>query len=572
MTMNTRITLMIAPALILAAILAGCGVQIPGAGPAASQPITWPTEAPARPVPTPTPFPKITLAPTPTQAPAAGPQLVGTPAGPQTVGTPASARGAGQPVVATAGRVTGDALNLRQGPGTGYPVLRVLYPGDQFTALARDPAHDWLLVQANGQQGWVAAALVDLNGSVPSLPLATPALSAQATVTATSLAAPALAPSAQAILTATSLAAPALAPSAQATVTATSLAAPALAPSAQAILTATSVAAADATGQAEPQGRLVFQTSSGGAIMVINADGSGLRQLTTGIDPALSWDGQKVAFTRWQGAEGSVWVIDLDGSHELQVAANLRKVKGAEWSPDGRYIVVNYQHEGWIAPRPGCVPYSSQPNVPGGAYDIHGVVGPGGVEICFMVPPDEHWSLHTIDLAHGDQGEDLYGGMYAFRPAWDPTSAWRIVCEAGNGLLETSVNKDYRNYITSVVEDKAPAFSPDGQYIAFTERSNSGSRYDIYRINSDGSGRVRLTDIPLWQTVGPDQVEPPHNLSPAWSPDGEQIAFVTNRTGRWEIWAMAPDGSDQQPLFAKEVNDQIQIQTDYVDEHIISWH
>jgi len=35
---------------------------------------------------------------------------------------------------------------------------------------------------------------------------------------------------------------------------------------------------------------------------------------------------------------------------------------------------------------------------------------------------------------------------------------------------------------------------------------------------------------------------------------------------------MAPDGSNQHPLFAREVNDQIQIQTDYADEHLISWH
>jgi len=70
-------------------------------------------------------------------------------------------------------------------------------------------------------------------------------------------------------------------------------------------------------------------------------------------------------------------------------------------------------------------------------------------------------------------------------------------------LLETSVNGDYKNYISSAVEDRAPAFSPDGQHIALAFRSNDGSRDDIYRINSDGSGRVRLTDIPLWETVGP---------------------------------------------------------------------
>ncbi len=41
----------------------------------------------------------------------------------------------------------------------------------------------------------------------------------------------------------------------------------------------------------ELQGTLVFQTSSGGDIYIVNANGTGLRKLTTGLDPALSPDG-----------------------------------------------------------------------------------------------------------------------------------------------------------------------------------------------------------------------------------------------------------------------------------------
>src|SRR5690606_36275162 len=55
-----------------------------------------------------------------------------------------------------------------------------------------------------------------------------------------------------------------------------------------------------------------------------------------------------------------------------------------------------------------------------------------------------------------------------------------------------------------------PAWSPDGEKIAYV---NSG---DIWVMNADGSGKTRLT------TEGT-------NRSPAWSPDGKKTAFASNR-------------------------------------------
>jgi signal transduction histidine kinase len=49
------------------------------------------------------------------------------------------------------------------------------------------------------------------------------------------------------------------------------------------------------------RGKLVFQTSNGGDIYVINADGTGLRRLTDGMELAWPPDGSRIAFTRWYG-------------------------------------------------------------------------------------------------------------------------------------------------------------------------------------------------------------------------------------------------------------------------------
>jgi hypothetical protein len=121
------------------------------------------------------------------------------------------------------------------------------------------------------------------------------------------------------------------------------------------------------------------------------------------------------------------------------------------------------------------------------------------------------------------------------------------------------------------------AFGPDGKlYVPVGMPCNvclpSDERYgSIMRMNADGSGRVRLTDMPLWNQVGPDKQPNWNNVSPRWSPDGSQIAFLTDRTGRWEIWVMNADGSNQRPLFTPEVNAALNFKYDFNDEKVLNW-
>jgi Tol biopolymer transport system component len=60
----------------------------------------------------------------------------------------------------------------------------------------------------------------------------------------------------------------------------------------------------------------------------------------------------------------------------------------------------------------------------------------------------------------------------------------------------------------------------------------------VFTINPDGSGRRQLTHVAGDQTAG----------SPAWSPDGTRIVYVSNARGDLELWVMAADGSGQHPL------------------------
>jgi Tol biopolymer transport system component len=78
-----------------------------------------------------------------------------------------------------------------------------------------------------------------------------------------------------------------------------------------------------------------------------------------------------------------------------------------------------------------------------------------------------------------------------------------------------------------VAEGGNPAWSPDGDRIAFEFEG------DIYTVDPEGTNRKRLT-------LAADD--------PAWSPDGTKIAFSGVRAGRNDIFVMDPDGTDVQRL------------------------
>jgi Tol biopolymer transport system component len=61
--------------------------------------------------------------------------------------------------------------------------------------------------------------------------------------------------------------------------------------------------------------------------------------------------------------------------------------------------------------------------------------------------------------------------------------------------------------------------------------SNRDGNREIYVMNADGSGQIRLTN------------QAGHDYQPAWSPDGQWIVFTSERTGNLEIYIMNANGS-----------------------------
>ncbi|MDQ3835647.1 MAG: hypothetical protein M3270_01755, partial [Thermoproteota archaeon] len=83
----------------------------------------------------------------------------------------------------------------------------------------------------------------------------------------------------------------------------------------------------------------------------------------------------------------------------------------------------------------------------------------------------------------------------------------------------------FTGMITNVVNVWAGTFPGSNGQIAFVSIKDGNE--DVYVMNADGSGQTRLTD------------DPANDLSPSWSPDGEKIAFSSNRdNGDNEIYVM----------------------------------
>jgi tricorn protease-like protein len=123
-------------------------------------------------------------------------------------------------------------------------------------------------------------------------------------------------------------------------------------------------------------------------------------------------------------------------------------------------------------------------------------------------------------------------------PTWSP-SGKRIAFASDRNTQENDVyvmNADGSGQtdIASLgrVDSHSPSWSPAGARIVFVRDLNDAAGEDLYVMNADGSGVHRIVTAPGFDN------------SPAWSPDGELIAYVHGTLLR----TVRPDGSEMRTL------------------------
>ncbi|HSJ57873.1 MAG TPA: hypothetical protein VLC95_11870 [Anaerolineae bacterium] len=290
------------------------------------------------------------------------------------------------------------------------------------------------------------------------------------------------------------------------------------------------------TAPAGLRGKLVFQASPGGPLYVIDVARGGLRRIANGMDPVWSPDGTEVAFTRWDGARG-VWVVNADGTNARRVF-DWNEARWPSWSPDGGEIVFARQHGGRMEAVEECF-----------------------WGFCFTLPAAPEWHLGIVSTGDGSFREPATS-PFSRAPAWSPDGS-RFVYSDEDGLHVQSVDGATSYAITDDSRDTSPAWSPDGTQVAFTRRQHD--HLEVYVVDADGRNLKRLT-----VTRARSDGTLAHSASPAWSPDGAYLAFVTDRSGAWEIWVMETNGNRQRLLF-DEAPAGIRIEYGFIGDRVISW-
>lgn len=308
-------------------------------------------------------------------------------------------------------------------------------------------------------------------------------------------------------------------------------------------------------------GTLVFQDSLGGNIYLMNADGSGLRRLTTGLEPALSPDGSQVAFTRWDEPRG-LWLINSDGSNERMVfGAN--RVRSPSWTADGQLVVFERStgsQDCRITPF-GCLPEDILQQLFGGQPCLSTPIG----EICiadYTLVSVWLTALTSYDGADGSV-RDLPAPDRATAPQVSPSRNVAVYVDQ-SGFSETPVQGDGAPW--PIVQGTVPlgpaSYSTDDRFLYSTRKQHD--YWQIWRWQVQGGQGAPLT---LPDPLG---VTSSNNVAPAVSPDGKSVAFLTDRTGKWEMWVMNADGSDQRPL-APGALAGVNFRYDFNSDRVVDW-
>jgi Tol biopolymer transport system component len=307
--------------------------------------------------------------------------------------------------------------------------------------------------------------------------------------------------------------------------------------------------------------------------------------------PDFSPDGRQIAFLRGEAGKWGVLVVPALGGAERQVGSVAMGSPWLRWTPDGRFLVVVERPAergpaslcllsldtgekrrltqppegsagdaaGWVAPDggallvyrwtspflgdlylvrlgPGYEPHAGAERLTSDNASIAGAAWtPDSREVVFSSRREGTDALWRLAPGSGRPPERLaaVSGDWASYPAIAPRGHRLVyastVLDTNIWRLELAPGKVPEQWIASTLADESPRYSPDGQRIAFI--SNRSGQRQIWVSDSSGGSLVQVTNL------GPNSLADPH-----WSPDSRQIGFANAEQGRWHSYVVSASG------------------------------
>lgn len=254
-------------------------------------------------------------------------------------------------------------------------------------------------------------------------------------------------------------------------------------------------------------------------IWMMNADGTGRTNLTrTGdideTEPAWSPDGRSIAYIA--GPNRRLTIISADGLGTHSIFDDLAS---PSWSPDGLSLAALWSD--------GTDTYVFDLDLWTGSHRIladadlepamEPVWGPSGALVVVSSRSEWYRDPVTGELVEGEQNEIVVDTPTGFGDD--------VVVSAGTPGSERA---------TTLEDDRAPAWSPDGSMLVFMSHLQTSPccpPWQLWAVNRDGTG---LTKLSADDTLS--------DMYPAWSPDGARIVFTRATDGGDDLYTIpAPD-------------------------------
>lgn len=248
----------------------------------------------------------------------------------------------------------------------------------------------------------------------------------------------------------------------------------------------------------------------------------------------------KVLYTKGFGT-GQLHIANTDGTNETQLTSGPYTNTSGSFSPDGTKIVYTAATSGFTEVYIMDVDGGNKTNLSNHASaDLNASFSPDGTKIVFTSYRDSVAQIYTMNLDGSNKvniSNDLAKSYNNARFSPDGSKVLYLDSGvgAGLGLMDADGTNKIKifNTFSSII---SPAFSADGQTIAFS--SSEPGNQEIYTVDDSGGNVQRLTN-----QANPD-------TSPSYSPDGSNILFVSGRDGsNYQLMDMDVDGGSQDFLF-----------------------